>query len=671
MSVSQPQPPRGQEDRGVAVAEAVQFYRDLGLTPIPVCKPVGSGCNTHRDCKSPGKVPVMQNWQKAYRSEKADARIVELFQEKDWDLNVGLLCGKAHNLYVVDVDGEEGNYSLACENGLGEMPDTLVVTTGRVGGYHMWYRPIESDPPMHKKIGFLKHVDFVAEGGFVLAPPSIHKSGTEYRFAPGSDPRLDTEEPITTMEEWTRDLIEHSGSHSNVIMLPLSDDSKVRLGQATLTFLESGAISAQRDTAFKSLVNLLGRGIDRDEAIERVTHALVDLSPQTDPRWPWKREDVEKMVDSIEKQGGPKPPAALSPVGEVLLGEGVTEDTPKGPTAHASRVRDIYDSLNEDGEVEEALLEGLVFPNKCHNVFAAAGTGKTLWTLEMMLHIAAGREYHDRKVKRSKVLLVEVDDTYQLRGYMEAMRDAYGFTREELGGYFITNKEDDSDFSVETEKSRIALQAFVSHHEPEIVVVDHFEGFLPKVDGYGATKYHQFRQFKDWCKARGITLWVVDHALKGWMPPEEGMVNHLEALAGGGQKMAIFDVAYHMYGNLEDGPITIWYAKLRDLKPDPFKWGFGGAGSTIKTVISDPYKGLTPKEVQVVSYISNHGPVTTKQVLETCGLSKATWHRLLQARFLPRELVERLEPGGQGRSYESLYGPGRFFTKPQPPTLTL
>lgn len=642
------------------VMEAVQFYFDLDLTVIPVCRPQGSGCNVHMACKSPGKVPVIKEWTRVFRSEKADKRIVEIFQQHDWDLNVGLLCGAEHNLYVVDIDGDEGAFSLACENALGELAETTVVLTGRVGGYHYWYRPRADEPPMAKKINFLKKVDFVAGGGFVLAPPSVHKNGNSYRFSDDCDPSVDPVE----LPEWTRDLIEHSGRQSNVLLLPLSDDSRVQIGQRALTFLDQGAVDGQREEAVNAVVNLLGRNVDRDEVVLRVSHALCDLSPQQDPNWPWTEDDVEKMVQSFERQGGPK--AAISLAVDPVLDVADSHEAVDSPSL---RARDIWDAL-KDTDVEESIVDGLMWPLSCHCIYATSGTGKTLLTLELLLHIAAGRPWQGREVKKSKVLLCEIDDTYQLRGYMETMRDTYGFTREELGGNFVTNREDDQEFSLKTEKDRIALQAFVQAHNPKVVCLDHLEGFLTGDGNYGAAVYKQLRRFKDWCKEKRIALWIIDHSLKGWLPAgEDGQPkNHIEALAGGQQKLAVFDVMYHMYGQLEDGPVKIWYAKLRGEKPDPLLWSFNADGSQVKAVIKDnnPFSGMVPKDVKVVEYIANKGQVSTTEILTDCGISRATFHRMLQSRLLPRELVRKVKQGGQGKGEETIYGPGTYYVARSP-----
>lgn len=646
------------------VQSSVDLYRSLGLAPFPVCKPRGKGCVQHGNCAHPGKVPLLKGWERLDPERADQAKAIDaIFERWGWQCNVGLRTGKSVNLYVLDLDGSKDDVEAAGY----ELPDTVVVRTGRTGGYHYWLAPGEEE--LKKKISLVRKTDFIAEGGYVLAPPSVHASGNTYTFANDGVFGLLDGAKLASVPAW---ILEGKGL-APVVDLPLANDDEVGIGQRAREFLRNGADFAQRDEAVNAVVNLLGRGMDRDEVVRRVAYALTELSPQTNPTWPWKTEDVENMVESFERQGGVHAAKGLS--APVLTLDDDDEDSE--PQQAGKTVRDIFDALVESDEVELPLVEGILWPGKCHVIYADSGTGKTLFTLEMLLHMAAGRAYHGRQVKPTKTMLVEIDDTHQLRDYMETMRDTYQFTREELGGRFVTNNEDDTDFSLRDKASRIALQSFVAEHEPQVVVLDALEMFLAGNGEYGAAVYKHLRDFKDWCKNRGIALWVIDHAKKGWRPGDEsGVLNpHHEALAGGQQKLAIFDVAFHMWGSLSDDTVLIYYAKMRDQKPDPIHWTFGADGSTLKAAVTEKsiFDGMSPKEIKVLEYIINQGPVEMEKVLIGTGVSKATFNRLLQARFLPRGLVRRNGGGvGAGRGNKTTYQAGPHYTAPKSnPTLTL
>ena len=106
---------------------------------------------------------------------------------KRWpDANIGLATGGG-GVVVLDVDGEEGERSLQeLEEAYGPLPRTLEARTGG-GGRHIffkapdWYVPISVS-----KIG--TNLDIRGDGGYVVAPPSIHKSGKRYEWITTSEP---------------------------------------------------------------------------------------------------------------------------------------------------------------------------------------------------------------------------------------------------------------------------------------------------------------------------------------------------------------------------------------------------------------------------------------------------------------------------------------------------
>jgi hypothetical protein len=95
------------------------------------------------------------------------------------DANVGIATGDASGLLVVDLDGPEGLESwkrLAVQHA---WPNDLVARTGS-GGWHVFYRCPEGAKNSAKKLG--PGLDTRGDGGYVVAPPSIHPSGNRYEW---------------------------------------------------------------------------------------------------------------------------------------------------------------------------------------------------------------------------------------------------------------------------------------------------------------------------------------------------------------------------------------------------------------------------------------------------------------------------------------------------------
>lgn len=101
------------------------------------------------------------------------------------DANIGIATGSVSGgLVVVDVDvdfanGKDGMKSLkSWEAAHGSLPSTLSATTGR-GGKHLYFR---SSQHFGNTANQVQCIDVRGEGGYVVAPPSIHENGTEYAW---------------------------------------------------------------------------------------------------------------------------------------------------------------------------------------------------------------------------------------------------------------------------------------------------------------------------------------------------------------------------------------------------------------------------------------------------------------------------------------------------------
>ena len=102
--------------------------------------------------------------------------------------NVGLPTGTVNGFFVVDVDGPEGEVSLAAlEKKHGALPETRTVRTGK--GRHLYLK----QPPgikVKSSAGILgPHLDVRGDGGYIAAPPSIHPdTKTEYIITHNGEP---------------------------------------------------------------------------------------------------------------------------------------------------------------------------------------------------------------------------------------------------------------------------------------------------------------------------------------------------------------------------------------------------------------------------------------------------------------------------------------------------
>ena len=103
------------------------------------------------------------------------------------DANVGLVTGSVSGLVVVDVDAGHGglNSLQALQQRHGTLPPTIEAVTGG-GGRHLYFR--HPGRALHNRVGMHPGIDLRADGGCVVAPPSVHPNGRRYAWLPGHGP---------------------------------------------------------------------------------------------------------------------------------------------------------------------------------------------------------------------------------------------------------------------------------------------------------------------------------------------------------------------------------------------------------------------------------------------------------------------------------------------------
>jgi hypothetical protein len=93
--------------------------------------------------------------------------------------NIGVRCGLASGVWILEIDGIEGAESLrALEDKHGPLPATRQSQTAR--GLHLWWR---ADSPVQCSASRVAPcIDVRADNGYILAPASVHPSGLTYRW---------------------------------------------------------------------------------------------------------------------------------------------------------------------------------------------------------------------------------------------------------------------------------------------------------------------------------------------------------------------------------------------------------------------------------------------------------------------------------------------------------
>lgn len=169
--------------------KAALDYAARGWPVFPVHTPTESGCSCRQaGCNRPGKHPRTSNGR---NGATTDPDLINKWWGIWPDANVGIATGQESGLLVLDVD-EYG------ENSLQELTDTVEAITGS-GGRHLLFRYPGDGKRYRTRVRFTEGLDSRADGGYIVAPPSLHASGKRYEWEASSEPDSTT---LADAPEW-------------------------------------------------------------------------------------------------------------------------------------------------------------------------------------------------------------------------------------------------------------------------------------------------------------------------------------------------------------------------------------------------------------------------------------------------------------------------------------
>ena len=138
-------------------------------------------------CQPRGKAPRTR---RGFRDATTFATEIRVWWRRRPSGNIGVATGAVSGLVVVDVDPRNGGAESlrALERQYGELPLTPLAHTGG-GGQHLYFAHPEGAALRCGHLDGFPGIDLKADGGYVIAPPSIHPdTGRAYQWAAGAHP---------------------------------------------------------------------------------------------------------------------------------------------------------------------------------------------------------------------------------------------------------------------------------------------------------------------------------------------------------------------------------------------------------------------------------------------------------------------------------------------------
>lgn len=159
--------------------------RGWPVFPVHSIRERGTQCTCgRRDCGSPGKHPRTEN---GLKDATTDERTIRGWWQRWPDAGVAIATGRG--LVVVDIDVHKGGDDsyVDARRALGDVPDTVEVITGS-GGRHIYLAAPEGVAVRCSAGQLGPGLDVRGDGGYVVAPPSLHASGRRYQWELSGDP---------------------------------------------------------------------------------------------------------------------------------------------------------------------------------------------------------------------------------------------------------------------------------------------------------------------------------------------------------------------------------------------------------------------------------------------------------------------------------------------------
>ena len=261
--------------------EAMDLARK-GFRVFPVYEPTSKGCSCRQGEKctnNAGKHPRVMEWQKAATT---DEKQIKTWWSKWNRANIGIATGKGSNIIVLDVDANKGGDASVVELFADtDLPETLTAQTGN--GYHIFFQIVEGFEIKNSVVKIGDGLDIRGENGFVVASPSLHRTGKRYAWTNKAKPcplPENLKEKLIEIERQKTSQVVDSKEVKQTKQSEFSKQSKMDLSKAIPSLIPEGM---RNETLFRRVAApLSGKGASEYQILVKlrevnITHCIPQL----------------------------------------------------------------------------------------------------------------------------------------------------------------------------------------------------------------------------------------------------------------------------------------------------------------------------------------------------------------------------------------------------------
>lgn len=227
-------------------------------------------------CRPRDKRPATPN---GLKDATTDRDTIARWWRREPDYNIAVATGPVSGVFVIDIDGLDAEGALRkLEAEHGALPPSVEVITAR--GRHIYFQ-WPGQPMRNSASKIAPGVDVRGDGGYVLAPPSIHPSGRRYAWS------VDSARAFARAPDWVLDKL----------VAPADGNASIRATPpgSWVELIRGGVDEGQRNDSVARLAgHLLHRHVD-----PLVTLEIVAAFNDARCRPPLAAVEVSSIVDSI------------------------------------------------------------------------------------------------------------------------------------------------------------------------------------------------------------------------------------------------------------------------------------------------------------------------------------------------------------------------------------
>jgi len=339
---------------------AALAYRNQGFSVIPI--------------RAGEKKPLIA-WED-YQTRRATEKEIDAWWTKWPEANVGIVTGSVFGLVVIDLD------SLGAKERLKELLpdyDLSAVPRSRTGrGWQLYFK--HPGTLVQNRAGVIPTLDVRGDGGYVVAPPSVHPNGKIYRW----EVPINGELPKLPVELFK--LISSPASNGEGGYRERFDTAKAL----------AGVLEGQRDeTLFKLACRLRGADVPQDMAETLILEAARNCKPPFPE--PTALEKVKRAYTTYPSGGAETDGSNSFPH--------YREETVRKEI----KLQTWDDFLSTTPEEREYTIEGLLPDSGLAVLLGRGKHGKSTLAIHACRAIGGGQSFLGRETKKKPIVYVNYE----------------------------------------------------------------------------------------------------------------------------------------------------------------------------------------------------------------------------------------------------------------------